>query len=166
MWEPSHLLVRSGEERGVRGFVDVAVAQEADLRAAEAHGVKYLRYWVDDKDGDVFCPAEALDADLALADHREPHALVADHVFEVVGGQRRWAPGRRRPSSQEAASVRMKLWRRLWERQGSTCFSEPVTSRRGTADSAPAGARRSGRGGAPAGSRAGAAAPAAVRPAH
>ena len=39
---------------------------------------------MDEKDGDVSCLAEAPDAELAVADHREAHGLVADHVFEVV----------------------------------------------------------------------------------
>lgn len=65
---------------------DVAAAHEADLKTQDAHDVKYLRYWVDEKDGKVFCLAEAPDADSAMAVHREAHGLVADRIFEVVEG--------------------------------------------------------------------------------
>ena len=65
---------------------DVAGAHAADLKTQEAYGVKYLRYWVDEKDAKVFCLVEAPDADSAMTVHREAHGLVADHIFEVVEG--------------------------------------------------------------------------------
>ncbi len=65
---------------------DVAAAHEADLKVQDQYGVKYLRFWVDEKNGKVFCLAEAPDADSAIAVHREAHGLLADHVFEVVEG--------------------------------------------------------------------------------
>jgi Protein of unknown function (DUF4242) len=48
--------------------------------------VKYLRYWVDEKDAKVFCLAEAPSADAAIAVHREAHGLLADRIYEVVEG--------------------------------------------------------------------------------
>ncbi len=65
---------------------DVAGAHEADLRVQDKFGVKYVNYWLDEKNGKVFCLAEAPDADSAIAVHREAHGLLADHVFEVVEG--------------------------------------------------------------------------------
>lgn len=65
---------------------DVAGAHEADLTVQNEYGVKYLRYWVDEKNGKVFCLAEAPDADAAVAVHREAHGLLADHIYEVVEG--------------------------------------------------------------------------------
>jgi uncharacterized protein DUF4242 len=65
---------------------DVVGAHQADLRTQEEYGVKYLRYWVDEKNGKVFCLAEAPDADAAIAVHRDAHGLVADRIFEVVEG--------------------------------------------------------------------------------
>ena len=66
---------------------DVAGAHEADLKVQEQYGVKYLRYWLDEKNGKVFCLAEAPDADAAVAVHREAHGLLADHIHEVVEGR-------------------------------------------------------------------------------
>jgi Protein of unknown function (DUF4242) len=65
---------------------DVAGAHEADLRVQADHGVKYLRYWVDEANGKVFCLVEAPDAEAANTVHREAHGLVADHIYEVVEG--------------------------------------------------------------------------------
>ena len=67
--------------------MDVANAHEADLKTQEAHGVKYLRYWVDEKSGKVFCLVEAPSADAAVTVHREAHGLVADHIYEVTEGE-------------------------------------------------------------------------------
>ncbi len=65
---------------------DVAAAHQADLSVQDQYGVKYLRYWVDEKNGKVFCLADAPDADSAITVHREAHGLLADRVFEVVEG--------------------------------------------------------------------------------
>ena len=56
-------------------------------RVQERYGVKYLRYWVDDAAGKVFCLVEAPDGDAAATVHREAHGLVADKIFEVVEGE-------------------------------------------------------------------------------
>jgi hypothetical protein len=65
---------------------DVAKAHQADLAAQGAHGVEYLRYWVDEKHGKIFCLVEAPSAEAAIAVHREAHGLVADDVFRVAEG--------------------------------------------------------------------------------
>ena len=65
---------------------DVAGAHAADLRTQEEFGVRYLRYWVDEVNGKVFCLAEAPTADAAVAVHREAHGLVADRIHQVVEG--------------------------------------------------------------------------------
>ena len=63
---------------------DVAKAHQADLATQEKHGVKYLRYWVDEKAGKIFCLVEAPDAEAANTVHREAHGLVADEIYEVT----------------------------------------------------------------------------------
>ena len=62
---------------------DVAGAHQADLAAQDAHGVKYLRYWVDEEAGKIFCLVEAPDAESANTVHREAHGLVADEIYPV-----------------------------------------------------------------------------------
>ena len=50
------------------------------------HGVNYLRYWVDEGKGQIFCLVEAPDADAANTVHREAHGLVADAIYQVQEG--------------------------------------------------------------------------------
>jgi hypothetical protein len=65
---------------------DVARAHLADLRTQAAYDVRYLRYWVDEPGGRVFCLVEAPSAEAAASVHREAHALVADHIYQVQEG--------------------------------------------------------------------------------
>jgi hypothetical protein len=62
---------------------DVAAAHQADLATQKAHGVDYLRYWVDESAGKIFCLVEAPDAEAAHTVHREAHGLVADEIYLV-----------------------------------------------------------------------------------
>ena len=62
---------------------DVGKAHQADLATQDKHGVKYLRYWVDENAGKIFCLVDAPDAEAANAVHQEAHGLVADEIYEV-----------------------------------------------------------------------------------
>jgi Protein of unknown function (DUF4242) len=64
----------------------VADAHAADLRTQDAHDVRYLRYWVDEAQGTIFCLVEAPSADAAATVHKEAHGLVADEIFQVREG--------------------------------------------------------------------------------
>ena len=48
--------------------------------------VSYLRYWVDEGKGQIFCLVEAPDAAAATEVHRKAHGLVADAVYQVQEG--------------------------------------------------------------------------------
>ncbi|MFL6127536.1 MAG: DUF4242 domain-containing protein [Mycobacteriales bacterium] len=63
---------------------DVAGAHEADLKTQQAYGVHYLRYWVDEQAGRIFCLVDAPDAEAANTVHREAHGLVADEIHAVI----------------------------------------------------------------------------------
>jgi hypothetical protein len=65
---------------------DVAKAHQADLATQGAYGVDYLRYWVDEGQGRIFCLVESPDADTAEEVHRRAHGLVADKIFQVQEG--------------------------------------------------------------------------------
>lgn len=65
---------------------DVAEAHKADLQAQGHHDVRYLRYWVDEQQGKVFCLVEAPSADAAATVHKEAHGLLADEIFQVQEG--------------------------------------------------------------------------------
>lgn len=65
---------------------DVASAHMADLRTQAAYDVRYLRYWVDQRRGKIFCLVEAPSADAAATVHQKAHGLVADEIYPVQEG--------------------------------------------------------------------------------
>ena len=65
---------------------DVAKAHVADLNTQGRYDVKYLRYWVDQAEGKVFCLVDAPSSDAAAAVHKEAHGLVADEIYAVQEG--------------------------------------------------------------------------------
>lgn len=65
---------------------DVAHAHAADLQRQDAYDVHYLRYWVDEPNGKIFCLIDAPNSDAAMAVHREAHGLVADEIYQVQEG--------------------------------------------------------------------------------
>ena len=62
---------------------DVAEAHVKDLQTGAKYGVSYLRYWVDETAGKIFCLVEADSAEDANTVHREAHGLVADEIYPV-----------------------------------------------------------------------------------
>jgi hypothetical protein len=70
---------------GVRAD-DVAKAHIADLQTQDRYGVRYLRYWVDEGQGKIFCLVDAPSQDAANRVHREAHGLVADALYPVLEG--------------------------------------------------------------------------------
>ena len=86
---------------------DVAKAHAADLQAQDEYGVQYLRYWVDEAHGKIFCLVDAPDAD--AADHGTPQGARPRRRRHLPGrrgsltsplaGPRVRGPGTREPSS-------------------------------------------------------------------
>jgi hypothetical protein len=67
-------------------LADVASAHAADLAKQDEYGVHYLRYWVDESAGKIFCLVDAPHPDAANTVHREAHGLVADEIYLVAEG--------------------------------------------------------------------------------
>jgi hypothetical protein len=65
---------------------DIAQAHSADLQTQGTYDVKYLRYWVNEDQGKVFCLVEAPSATAANTVHREAHGRVAEDIFQVQEG--------------------------------------------------------------------------------
>jgi hypothetical protein len=65
---------------------DVATAHKADLQEQGRYDVQYLRYWIDETAGKIFCLVEAPNADAANTVHRTAHGLVADEIYQVQEG--------------------------------------------------------------------------------
>ena len=71
----------------LEGGVDadaVAEAHRKDLETQGKYGVRYLRYWVDEEAGKIFCLVDAEKGEDAATVHREAHGLVADELYEVI----------------------------------------------------------------------------------
>ena len=65
---------------------DVAAAHMKDLQEQAKHGVKYLKYWVDEGAGKIFCLVHAPSKEAAHTVHKNAHGLVADEIYEVTEG--------------------------------------------------------------------------------
>jgi uncharacterized protein DUF4242 len=64
----------------------VMAAHRADLEVEARFGVRFVRYWYDEKTGKVFCLSEAPNAQAVLDVHRASHGLVSEEIVEVAEG--------------------------------------------------------------------------------
>lgn len=71
---------------------DVAEAHKKDLATEGKYGVSYKAYWVDEKNGKVYCLSEAPSAEAATTVHKEAHGLVPQTVMEVTADNGNWKP--------------------------------------------------------------------------
>jgi len=71
---------------------DVAEAHRRDLATEGKYGVDFKAYWVDEKEGKVYCLAEAPSADATRSVHKEAHGLLASKIMEVTSDGDSWAP--------------------------------------------------------------------------
>ena len=62
---------------------DVAKAHAEDVKIEHKYGVKYTKYWANEKAGKIFCLCHAPNAEAAIQVHREAHGMVADKVIEI-----------------------------------------------------------------------------------
>jgi hypothetical protein len=76
--------------RNHRGLSPQALAEghARDLAVEEKYGVRFLRYWYDEKTGTIFCLGEAPSAEAFQAVHREAQGDggKADEIYEVKEG--------------------------------------------------------------------------------
>lgn len=61
-------------------------AHQQDLAVQARYGVRFIRYWYDERTGKIFCLSEAPDAEAMVAVHRASHGLLADEVVPVTEG--------------------------------------------------------------------------------
>jgi Protein of unknown function (DUF4242) len=65
---------------------DVAAAHAKDLAVQAKHGVQFLKYWVDEKGGTVYCLSSAPDSAHIADAHNEAHGLLPQQVYKVTDG--------------------------------------------------------------------------------
>jgi Protein of unknown function (DUF4242) len=66
---------------------DVAEAHKKDLAVEKKHGVNFINYWVDEKNGMVMCLSQAKDSASVTQTHKEAHGLVPAYVLKVKQGE-------------------------------------------------------------------------------
>ena len=70
-------------ELGKVSAEDVAKAHLEDMRVQGQYGVNYIKYWVNEGTGKVFCLCDAPNSEAAVLVHREAHGLEPGRVIEV-----------------------------------------------------------------------------------
>ncbi|MDH3711205.1 MAG: DUF4242 domain-containing protein [Cyclobacteriaceae bacterium] len=62
---------------------EAEMAHIKDLEVQKKYGVKYLRYWVNEEEGTVFCLIDAPSKEACHAVHDEAHGNLATEIIEV-----------------------------------------------------------------------------------
>jgi hypothetical protein len=68
-------------------FKDVVNAHTKDLVVEKKYGVKFLKYWVDEKNGVVYCLSSASDSASVRMTHSEAHGLLPNKIYQVMSGR-------------------------------------------------------------------------------
>ena len=66
---------------------DVATAHAKDLAVQDKYNVHFLKYWVDEKAGTVYCLSSAADSAHIASAHKEAHGLLPQQVYAVTDGK-------------------------------------------------------------------------------
>lgn len=67
-------------------FADVAEAHKKDLAVQGKHDVNFIKYWVDEEAGKVYCLSEAASPDMITKTHEEAHGLAPATIHLVSDG--------------------------------------------------------------------------------
>jgi len=65
---------------------DVADAHTKDLAVQGKYGVRFLKYWVDERQGLIFCLVSASDSQSIRQAHAEAHGLLPQRIYQVTPG--------------------------------------------------------------------------------
>jgi hypothetical protein len=74
-------------EPGKVKYEDVAKAHAKDLQVEKKYGVEFIRYWVDEKKGLVYCLSSAGDTASIRKTHAEAHGLLPAQIYAVTDGR-------------------------------------------------------------------------------
>jgi hypothetical protein len=67
-------------------FEAVAEAHKKDLAAQGEFDVNFVKYWVDEQEGKVYCLAESASEANLFNTHKKAHGLLPDLIMEVTDG--------------------------------------------------------------------------------
>jgi len=68
-------------------YQDVAAAHAKDLAVEGKYGVDFIKYWVDEDKGLVYCLSSSSDTASIRKTHAEAHGLLPDGIYLVTEGQ-------------------------------------------------------------------------------
>ncbi|MHA4809367.1 DUF4242 domain-containing protein [Flavitalea flava] len=68
-------------------YQDVAAAHAKDLAVEKKYGVEFIKYWVDEDKGLVYCLSSSNDTASIRKTHAEAHGLLPDGIYMVTDGQ-------------------------------------------------------------------------------
>ena len=68
-------------------YEDVAAAHAKDLAVESKYDVQFLKYWVDEQKGLVYCLSSARDTASIRKTHAEAHGLLPANIYLVTDGQ-------------------------------------------------------------------------------
>ncbi|CAN5196953.1 hypothetical protein BH20BAC1_BH20BAC1_18690 [soil metagenome] len=64
----------------------VAEAHKKDLETQKKYGVNFIKYWVDETNGNVYCLSQAPEADAVKNTHAAAHGMLPDNIYAVSEG--------------------------------------------------------------------------------
>jgi hypothetical protein len=73
-------------EPGKVKYEEVAKAHAKDLAVEKKYGVDFIKYWVDEKEGVVYCLSSAIDTQSIRNTHAQAHGLLPHDIYEVTEG--------------------------------------------------------------------------------
>lgn len=73
-------------EPGKVKYEDVAKAHAKDLAVEKKYGVNFIKYWVNEEKGQVYCLSSSADTESIRKTHAEAHGLLPSHIYPVTDG--------------------------------------------------------------------------------
>jgi phenolic acid decarboxylase len=73
-------------EPGKVKYEDVAKAHAKDLAAEKKYGVHFIKYWVNEEKGLVYCLSSSNDSESIRKTHAEAHGLLPEYIYQVTDG--------------------------------------------------------------------------------
>lgn len=73
-------------EPGKVKYEDVARAHAKDLATEKKYGVHFIKYWVNEEKGLVYCLSSSSDSESIRKTHAEAHGLLPEYIYQVTDG--------------------------------------------------------------------------------
>ena len=86
--ETKHLFIDVHQlEPGKVKYEAVAEAHKKDLATQDKYGVNFIKYWVDESKGLVYCLSSSSDSESVKKTHAAAHGLLPAHIYPVTDGE-------------------------------------------------------------------------------